>query len=220
MLLKFLKLCKNKNIKAKKEDAKKTRLLAMTIIETVISLALISVTLMAMFDSLNYIYRANLYIDDRLAIRDQTTFMIRYLSERLRNANPISIQSPNTSVTIPNSGNGRVILEWNAVGQRTIYRLVYQENLNHPYFVNSKYSRLLLQQTDNNGSDWYSTVLTYPTANIKSVTVNIGTIYTDKLTMLNYRTVNLILTVDSTRMLGTKPLVRDVVKYLNVLAVN
>lgn len=189
---------------------KRKKLSAYTIIETVISLALISMALMAMFNAMNYIYRANIFIDDRIAIRDQMTFVIRYLEERLRNANPSAIYL--------NSGNS--ILSWHAVGQNTIYELLWQKNLDHPYFANKKYSRLVLRQSDDNGKTYRETVLTYPGLNVVNVEVSLGEPYYDKITMLTYRTITIHFVLESTRNFGKQPLVRNVNKYLNILVVN
>ncbi len=169
---------------------------------------------------MNYIYRANIFIDDRIAIRDQITFVIRYLSERLRNANPTAIQPNAGPTTFPDGSVGVSILKWHAVGENTIYNLVWQQNMEHPYFVNKKYSRLVFMQSDDDGNTWRRIVLTYPGLNVKQVEVSLGEPYYDKITMLTYRSVTVHFVLESTRDFGNQPLVKDINKYLNVLVVN
>ena len=188
------------------------RLFAMTLIEVIISLALISIAFLSMFSAINRIYKANLYIDDRLAIRDQTSFLIRYIKARLQVANPESVDC-NPVV----NGNTTQVLSWQSINNTQSFKLFKEQNVTHPY-LNTQYTRLSLEIQQND--DTKSIILTYPNMNVKSVSVTCDDIFNDDVTLLSYKPVTIVYSFESTKQLGDHPLVQDVVKYLNVLVVN
>ncbi len=195
---------------------KNFKLKAMTLIEVIISLALISIAFLSMFQALNYIYRANMYIDDRIAVRDQAAFFTRYVALRLENGKPTTFDC-----TTHTSGNREVVLSWDAVGGSTKYRLVRETSIDHPY-LDKTYNRLVFEESHDEGTTYHRIVLTYPTVNVKGVEVDCAPEpFHDKVTLLDYFPISIVFTLESTRERSPGvPSVSEVKKYTSVLVVN
>ncbi len=192
------------------------KILAMSLVEIIISLALLSVSFLAMFSAINYMYKANLYIDDRLALRDQSSFFIKYVEDRLKSANPLTLDC-SSSVT----GNKEQVLSWKSASGSNTYKLYVVNNIEHPYLVGTTYNRLEIEVGDANGANTKTMVLSYPTMNVASVTVSCATEpFTDNVTLLNYFPVNITFNIESTRKDGDTPLIQNMTKYISVLVVN
>ena len=176
---------------------KNFKLRAMTLIEVIISLALISIAFLSMFEALNYIYKANMYIDDRIAIRDQAAFFTRYIAVRLENGQPTSFDC-----TTHTTGNREVVLSWDAVGGSTKYRLVRETSIDHPY-LDKTYNRLVFEESHDEGASYNRIALTYPSVNVKAVEVECASEpFHDRVTLLDYFPVSIVFTLEATRELS------------------
>lgn len=177
-------------------EQKTKRIDAFTLVETVISMALISIIFLMVMQSFNSLLLGSYLIDARTSVRDEGEFIGEYFKLRVKNADTRSLKCDNEQAQKP--------ITWQTLGSSDTYTF-YFDNDNTRFCVDDA-------KTAGIACD---TVLTYNDVIVKNVVVACAT-STDEVTGQQYTSVNLQFDMDSALLLGNRPAVRDVSRFISV----
>lgn len=174
------------------------RIIAFTLLETIVAMTLISVIFLMIVQSFNALLLGSYLIDARTSVRNESEFVGEYFKLRIKNADPRSIICTNTA-------NVKSVT-WQPKGASDTFTFYGQlENAD----VAGRY-RFCLSQANNPECE---TVLTYNDVVVTDIQLTCETPDFDKAQVAN---VNLKFTMESTAKLGEVAAVRDVSRFINV----
>jgi len=190
----------------------KNRLKAFTLIETLISILLMSIISMITLFCLNAILKASYLISARTSVRDNSEFAIEFIKRKLKNANPHSISC--TETNNPDGTINQRVINWSPLIGSETYSLYLKKNTNNNSLI----------FVENIGGPPHEIVLTYEDVNIKDFDIinNCSNItpYIDNKGVAHVL-VEFSFTTESVLKWGkNKPAVGDVKKYVAVLVSN
>ena len=170
---------------------------AFTLVETIVSMTLISVIFLMVIQAFNSMLLGSYLIDARTAVRNEGEFVGEYFKLRIKNADP-------RSVTCPTDSPKRI--SWQSKGSSDSYTF-FIEPLDDP----TTYRFCMMQSTTDTPT--CDTILTYADVKVRNVTISCETPEFNQAPISN---VNLSFVMDSTAKLGNNPAVRDVSRFINV----
>jgi type II secretory pathway pseudopilin PulG len=177
----------------------KYTLLAFTLVETMISMALISAIFMMVMQAFSSLILGSYIIDARTAVRNESEFVSEYFKLRIKNAEPRSLFCDN------NKGE----ISWQPKGASDRYTFAFI-----PGSLNSVASFCIDNEAVLNATSC-DTMLTYDDVIVKNVVVNCETAK-DIVTGQEFSSVNLSFMMDSVAKLGKKPAVSNVTRFVSV----
>lgn len=180
----------------------KQNLSAFTLVETVISLALVAIIFVLVMQAFNSLILGSYLIDARTAVRNEGEFVSEYLKLRIKNADPKTLEVRQT----PTGSE----LTWQTRGATDVFTVFVQEDP-----ARANYYRLCIDNTASIGTITCDTVLTYQDVNIKNFKTN-ANIYTDPATGQIFSSVDISFSMDSTAKLGSRAAVVDVSRYFTI----
>jgi len=186
----------------------KRKLIALTLIETIVSMTLMAVIFLTVMQAFNSILLGSYMIDARTAVRNEGEFITEYFRLYLKNADPRTLSC--TQDTNYPSNPAILKLKWQPLGTADTYQFFY--NTAFIPGTSDQYGRFTLTQ---NGKE---VILSYPDVNIRPETVAIQCdSFTDSLTGQTINTVSLKFSIDSALQLAGRPAVKDVPRNVTVI---
>lgn len=177
-------------------DQSSKKINAFTLLETIVSMTLIAVIFLMIVQAFNSLLLGSYLIDARTAVRNESEFVGEYFKLRIKNADPRSIKC-----SAPTDPVKSVI--WQPRGASDTYIFYGQQE------ETGKYRFCLAQST----TPTCETVLTYNDVIVTDISFTCETPEFDEAQVAN---VNLKYTMESAALLGNKPAVKNVSRFVNV----
>ena len=171
---------------------------AFTLLETLVSMTLISIIFLMVVQSFNALLLGSYLIDARTAVRNESEFVSEYFKLRVKNADPRSV----TCGILP---DGSVKVQWQPKGASDELVFIAQKNADKDYTFKIGPDIASINEKGK--------VLTYNDIRVTSVSINCETPEFDEAQVAN---INLTYTLESTAKLGDVAAVRDVSRFVSV----
>lgn len=199
------------------KQKKHARVPALSLVETLISLTILSVLFLMMMQSFNAILFGSYLIDARTSVRTEGEFVSQFFELYARNADPRTIVALNTATNVnicnnaPISGVGMKpsSITWQPLGSGETYTFYFETSPTGK-------GRLSFDQKVPGVATPIKSVLTYGDVNIKDVVMTCESA-TDSLSGQTLTTVSVQFKLDSALQLGGRPAVQDVQRYVTVV---
>lgn len=169
---------------------------AFTLIETLVSMTLISIIFLMIVQAFNSLLLGSYLIDARTSVSNEGEFVGEYFKLRVKNADPRSVKCSGPSDSIKS-------VTWQPKGASDTFTFFADQ------VQPGKYRFCLGQST----TPTCDTVLTYNDVNVTNVSFNCEAPSFDQAQVAN---VNLNFSLDSTAQLGNQPAVKGVSRFINV----
>ena len=167
-------------------------------LETIVSMALISIIFVMVIQSFNSLLLGSYLVDARTSVRNEGEFIGEFFKLRIKNADPRTIKCDNARADKP--------ISWQSLGSSDSYKFFLDTTA-------TTGARFCLSIAPSTGCDQ---VLTYNDVIVRDVNITCELTPPDPVTGQQFTTVNLSYNMDSAVKLGDRPAVRDVSRFISV----